>query len=84
MDLQNELNEDRKNIYLLNDTMKMLGKNCYMKMLGNVEFEELENIIIAHRFPCTKELAMDLFVLGYIHGKRAERARRKKVGAAQA
>ena len=66
------------NLYSKNDTMKMLCKNHYMTALNGQTFSKLDDILEARPFSCTKDTAMDIFMLGYIHGKRAERARRKK------
>ena len=66
------------NPYSKNDTMKMLGKNYYMPALNRQTFSELDDILEAIPFSCAENTAMDIFMLGYIHGKRAERARRKK------
>lgn len=66
------------NPYSKNDTMKMLGKNYYTTALNQQTSSKLDDILEARPFSCTKDTAIDIFMLGYIHGKRAERARRKK------
>ena len=75
--------EDRAtSIYEANDTMKMLG---YMPLPGEVKSSEVEDIINAHVPNASKSLhsfmvsyGIDVLLLGYIYGKRAERARRAK------
>lgn len=75
--------EDRAtSIYEANDTMKMLG---YMPLPGDVKSSEVEDIINAYVPNASKSLhslmvsyGIDVLLLGYIYGKRAERARRAK------
>lgn len=75
--------EDRAtSIYEANDTMKMLG---YMTLPGDVKSSEVEDIINAYVPNVSKSLhsfmvsyGIDVLLLGYIYGKRAERARRAK------
>lgn len=66
-------------VYRKNDTMIMLGKNCAVEtFLGNEEVKkQMEDIKEARPHSFTLDAAADIFMLGYIHGKRAERARRK-------
>lgn len=69
-----------KNIYKTNDTMRMLGKQHAIPPFWENE-EVMQQIAeLAQARPCqfTYDAASDIFMLGYIHGKRAERARRKK------
>lgn len=65
--------------YEKNETMKMLGKNTYVGALNQQTFSELDNILEARPHTCTRDTAMDIFMLGFIYGKRADRARRKAV-----
>jgi len=69
-----------KNIYKTNDTMRMLGKQCtFTPFWGNEEVkQQIKDISEGRPFSFTYDAAADIFMLGYIHGKRAERARRKK------
>ena len=60
-----------------NETMKLLGYQYYFSAIGEKGFKEINNILKANPYTATMETAMDLFVLGHIYGKRAERARRK-------
>lgn len=66
-----------QNPYYENPTMRMLGKNCYVGPLNQESFAQLDEILKARHYSCTRDTAMDIFMLGYIHGKRAERAKRK-------
>ena len=70
---------NRPNTYKANETMKMLVNQPYFSIIGNQGFKEIDNILEANPYTATMETAMDLFVLGHIYGKRAERARRKGV-----
>lgn len=58
------------NPYRKNDTMRLLGHQCTVESFWRNDMvrREIEQI----------SEASDIFMLGYIHGKRAERARRKK------
>lgn len=58
--------------------MQMLGHNCYLKVFDRKVFSELDDILNARPFSYTKDTAMDIFMLGYIYGKRAERKRKKR------
>lgn len=69
-------------IYDANDTMRMLG---YMVLPDHIKISEVEDIINAHVPNAPKSLhrfmvsyGIDVLLLGYIYGKRAERARRAK------
>lgn len=64
--------------YDVNSTMKMLGENTYIGALNQQAFSELDNILEARPYTCTRDTAMDIFMLGFIYGKRAERKKRKK------
>ncbi len=66
-------------VYRKNDTMIMLGKNRAVEAFwGNEEVKkQMKDIKEARPHSFTFEVAADIFMLGYIHGKRAERARRK-------
>lgn len=68
------------NIYYENETMRLLGKQkiVYSFWYNEEVCEQVRQIADARKFSFTLEAAADLFTLGYIHGKRAERARRKK------
>lgn len=63
--------------YQKNATMKMLGKNYYTWLSEEVSLQ-LDEILEARKFSSSRDMAFDVFMLGYIHGKRAERAKRKK------
>ena len=59
--------------------MKMLGRQFQLSIIGKQGFKEIDNILEARPYTATTQTAMDIFTLGYIYGKRAERARRKGV-----
>lgn len=66
--------------YEKNDTMRMLGNQQSAEPFwcNDVVRREIEEIAEAMPYSFTITAASDIFMLGYIHGKRAERARRKK------
>ena len=69
-------------LYEMNDTMKLLGEQYYLEILkdGSPESEAYNDMMNAYRengYVHHADVAMDAFVLGYIYGKRAERARRR-------
>ncbi len=68
-------------IYSKNRTMQMLGHQRSAKPFWQNEHvrKEIREVAEARPFSFTLEAAADIFMLGYIHGKRAERARRKKI-----
>lgn len=74
------MKEEYVMVYRKNKTMFMLGKNCAVKVFwGNEEVKrQIMDIKEARPHCFTLEAAADIFMLGYIHGKRAERARRKR------
>lgn len=70
-------------LYNANATMKMLGNQCSMKLIGEgaIAENDFRNVLSAHRANKTSsyfDIGMDAFMLGYIYGIRAERARRKE------
>lgn len=67
-------------VYRKNKTMFMLGKSCAVNAFwGNEEVrQQIMDIKEARPHQFTFETAADIFMLGYIYGKRAERARRKR------
>lgn len=67
-------------IYRKNKTMFMLGKNCAANAFwGNEEVKkQINEIAEARPHHFILEAAADIFMLGYIYGKRAERARKKQ------
>ena len=73
-------NEMPPSPYEKNATMRLLGYQYPIPIFwGNdVVRAEMEQIKEARPYSFTLSAAIDIFMLGYIHGKRAERARRKK------
>ncbi len=69
-------------LYSKNSTMRMLGEQRSVAIFWkNDEVKKAaDEIAEARPYSFTIEAASDIFVLGYIFGKRAERAR-KKAGA---
>lgn len=68
--------------YDKNSTMQLLGKQYAVDSFwcNDKVRKEIQEISEARPYSFTLDAASDIFMLGYIHGKRAERARRKKVG----
>lgn len=64
-------------VYDSNDTMKLLGKQYTGKMLGQEQFNAINDIAKARPRSFTESSAIDLYLLGYIYGQRAERAKKK-------
>lgn len=67
------------NVYEKNKTMKLLGRQrmatafwCNDKVRKGID-----EIAEARPYSFTKDAAADIFTLGYIYGKQAERARRR-------
>ena len=68
-------------LYSTNKTMQMLGNQYPNELIGKegIAAEDFGNVVSAHRAKRTNnyfDIGMDFFMLGYIYGKRAERARR--------
>lgn len=66
-----------ESIYDRNRTMKLIGKQYPTKILGPDSFKDIDQILNARPYSCTIDTALDIFMLGYMYGKRAERLRRK-------
>lgn len=68
--------------YRQNETMKMLGRQCIMPLIDREEvvtqYREAFEAIKKESPLMDSAECMDLFMLGYIWGKRDERARRKQ------
>ena len=65
-------------LYEKNDTMKLLGYQCSGIFYNEEVVRQIQQISEARPHSLTINAAADVFLLGYIHGKRAERTRRKK------
>lgn len=67
------------NPYEKNKTMKLLGKQFMVSVFWQNEEvrKAIEEIVEARPYSFTIEAAADIFTLGYIYGKQAERARRR-------
>lgn len=64
-------------IYRKNKTMFILGKNCHSAFWNSEEVkQQIRDIAEARPYCFTLEAAADIFMLGYIHGKRAERVKK--------
>lgn len=67
------------NPYKKNETMRLLGYQTVGHFWYNNEVRmQIEHIAEARPYTFALEAAADIFNLGYIYGKRAERARKKK------
>ena len=67
------------NPYEKNKTMKLLGKQFMVSVFWQNEEvrKAIEEIAEARPYSFTIEAAADIFTLGYIYGKQADRARRR-------
>ena len=68
--------------YDTNETSQMLGRQSYMKIMTEESEKDFKNMRESHRKKKNLDycdISVDAFMLGYIYGKRAERARRKVV-----
>lgn len=66
-------------LYRRNRTMEMLGQQDLAMIFCDEEIDELfEDLRAAHRYDFSFNNAVDGFLLGFICGKRKERARRKR------
>lgn len=67
------------NPYEKNKTMKLLGKQFMVSVFWQNEevHKAIEEIAEARPHSFTINAASDIFTLGYIYGKQAERARRR-------
>lgn len=70
--------------YDKNETTKLLGFQSPLNLVGvdGIARNDFKNVIDVHKMNCTNnyfDVALDGFMLGYIYGKRAERAKRKEV-----
>lgn len=61
--------------YLDNGTVKMLKRQSSQPYY---ESKGVDDILRRYPYTVTKQTAYYLFMMGYIEGKRAERARRKR------
>ena len=68
------------NPYKKNETMRILGNQCAIDTIWrNSELKkQIDDIEEARSIHIPPEIVSDFFMLGYIYGKRTERARRKK------
>ena len=69
------MQQSRKNPYAANETMRLLGHQCPIDVCGGIE-NEMKDIMRARPYTTTFETAVDMVMLGYITGIRAERKRR--------
>jgi hypothetical protein len=69
---------DDVKVYEVNDTMQLLGHQRPAEIITEEARKQMGEITAARKYTTTFVTAMDMFTLGYIYGKRAERARRKK------
>ncbi len=68
---------DITTIYDANDTMKLIGHQCIIGKITDKAKKQMNEIVEARKYETTFGAAIDMFALGYIYGKRAERARKK-------
>lgn len=65
------------NPYEKNETMKLLGKQVCEALYFDEVKRQIHDIADARPHSFKYGAAMDIFILGYLYGKRGERARRK-------
>lgn len=70
-------------LYNANETMKLLGHQhaCGLLTGDGIAKDDFNNVIEAHRKQprCTMfDIGIDMFMLGYIYGKRAVRSKTKE------
>lgn len=73
--------ETMKNMYSYdaNETMKFIGKQYFARIIGDDTFRQLDDILDAHFMDSSARMAvLDAYALGFIYGKRNERAKGKK------
>jgi CTP-dependent riboflavin kinase len=75
-----EARRNKPSVYTLNNTMRLLGKQCVFYALDTYRgmFEE---VMAAHPHEGTFDICIDMFSLGIICGKRIERKNRKERAA---
>lgn len=67
-----------KNCYEKNNTMKLLGKQNSLFFWCNEDIKkEIHDILEARPGSFTFSAAFDIFMLGYIHGKREVRKKKQ-------
>lgn len=78
--MKNIYGKEIENVYEKNETMRLLGKQFVVNIfwLNSEVRKQVEQISEARRFSFTLDAACDLFMLGYIHGKRAERVKARR------
>ena len=69
------MQQRKQNPYEANETMKMLGHNCPGIICKPIE-NQINDVFRARPYTTTFETAIDMVMLGYITGIRAERKRR--------
>ena len=72
------MNNEELSCYEKNDTMKLLGKQHIDRKFGDEMLLKMNDIMKARPYSATFVTALDILMLGYIYGKRAERVKKKK------
>lgn len=67
--------QSKQSPYEANETMKLLGYQCPIYVCKDLE-NEMKDIMSARPYTTTFQTAVDMVMLGYIAGIRAERKRR--------
>lgn len=67
-------------LYETNETMRLIGKQFYSEAVTEKGYRQIKDILSAH-IKCNRleviDIMTNVFIAGYIHGIRHERARRK-------
>lgn len=65
-------------IYEKNETMLLLGQQKYEKIITEQAEKQIKEIREARCFAMTADTAIDIYIIGFINGKRKERERKSK------
>lgn len=64
-------------IYDANDTMRMIGYQQVPEIFTSGARRQINEVLDVRKSEITFDAAIEMFIIGFIHGKRAERIRRK-------
>ena len=63
--------------YQSSETMRMIGNQYFSKIIMEEQINAIKDIIKAYPNGLTTDTAIDVFLLGFIYGKREERKKNK-------
>lgn len=67
----------KETIYDANDTMRMIGYQQVQEIFTSGARRQINEVLDVRKSEITFDAAIEMFIIGFIHGKRAERIRRK-------